>query len=381
MTAASWRLFYGDLQWRDRTHPVTIGGQGMKSMNEMALPIALSLFTHLLLPAYLIVSLLRVDKPTSQLHLGLMLLVYGSCLLCLFWLGNWSWVGYGWRYGWLGLFAIAALMALRAGAGLPLWPSLGQNLGQWTPLILLSCLLVYFGAAIAQGLSSRQFPEPALVLASPLRQGTYFVAHGGSAEITNHHAPSPAQRYALDIVKLNRWGTRASGLYPRDLSRYKIFLDRIYSPCEGQVIWVENAQADHIPGAGLPPPPQAGPAFGPQAQLAALAGNSLAIQTQTQTGPYLVVLAHLQQGSATVRVGERVHTGQPLGRVGNSGNSTEPHLHIHAVKGDTAIGFHGQADNGQADRAEQLKTLLTGEGVPLLLEGKFLVRNRLLKVS
>jgi len=46
-----------------------------------------------------------------------------------------------------------------------------------------------------------------------------------------------------------------------------------------------------------------------------------------------VVLAHLRQGSVEVAAGEDVAVGSRLGRVGNSGNSSEPHLHIHAVRG------------------------------------------------
>lgn len=45
-----------------------------------------------------------------------------------------------------------------------------------------------------------------------------------------------------------------------------------------------------------------------------------------------VVVAHMKQGSVAVERGERVGEDQLLGRVGNSGNTTEPHLHVHTVK-------------------------------------------------
>ena len=45
------------------------------------------------------------------------------------------------------------------------------------------------------------------------------------------------------------------------------------------------------------------------------------------------VYAHLQRGSLRVRPGDRVRAGQRLGRVGNSGNTTEPHLHFHLMDG------------------------------------------------
>jgi murein DD-endopeptidase MepM/ murein hydrolase activator NlpD len=46
-----------------------------------------------------------------------------------------------------------------------------------------------------------------------------------------------------------------------------------------------------------------------------------------------VMLAHLSQGSVVLDVGARVAVGDPIGRVGNTGNTSEPHLHIHAVRG------------------------------------------------
>lgn len=49
--------------------------------------------------------------------------------------------------------------------------------------------------------------------------------------------------------------------------------------------------------------------------------------------PAVVALCHLQQGTITVRVGQQVSPGEVVGRCGNSGNSTEPHLHLHAVAG------------------------------------------------
>jgi hypothetical protein len=72
-----------------------------------------------------------------------------------------------------------------------------------------------------------------------------------------------------------------------------------------------------------------------------------------------VVLAHLRSGSVAVAEGERVTVGDVLGRVGNSGNTTQPHLHIHAERG----GLPGE--------------ILDGQGVPITFGGRFLVRNAL----
>ena len=51
--------------------------------------------------------------------------------------------------------------------------------------------------------------------------------------------------------------------------------------------------------------------------------------------------AHLQPGSQRVKVGDRVRRGQVIGLVGNSGNSTEPHLHFHISDGNSPLGSEG----------------------------------------
>ena len=84
-----------------------------------------------------------------------------------------------------------------------------------------------------------------------------------------------------------------------------------------------------------------------------LAGNHVIVGCQGAE----VVLAHLLEGSVSVRPGDRVTPDTLLGRVGNSGNTTEPHLHLHAKRGGTS---------GDA---------LSGTAVPFTLNGRWLVRG------
>jgi murein DD-endopeptidase MepM/ murein hydrolase activator NlpD len=59
-----------------------------------------------------------------------------------------------------------------------------------------------------------------------------------------------------------------------------------------------------------------------------LAGNHVMIETRE--GP-VVAVCHLQRGSVQVQLGQSVRMGQTLGRCGNSGNTTEPHVHLQAI--------------------------------------------------
>ena len=110
-------------------------------------------------------------------------------------------------------------------------------------------------------------------------------------------------------------------------------LDRIgrevLAPVEGLVVAADDGQEDHAAHRGL-----ASVAYAltqgrrAAAGWPALAGNHVLVQTRPGA---VVALCHLQQGSVHVRVGDVVRVGQKVGRCGNSGNSTEPHLHVQAL--------------------------------------------------
>ena len=56
-----------------------------------------------------------------------------------------------------------------------------------------------------------------------------------------------------------------------------------------------------------------------------------------------ILIAHMRDKSVAVEAGNAVGMGDLVGRVGNSGNTTEPHLHIHAVEGGSPSVFQGDA--------------------------------------
>jgi hypothetical protein len=156
-----------------------------------------------------------------------------------------------------------------------------------------------------------------------------------------HHA-SPSQKYALDIVRLNGVGSRAAGVYPSRLDRYAIFGSGVCSPCAGVVAEVVGDLPDLEPG---------------HMDRCNLAGNYVMIKHDD--ADISVILAHLMRNSLTVQPGDRVRAGQLLGKVGNSGNTSEPHLHIHAKRGGTSV--------------------IDGVGVPIRFDGRWLARNSVVR--
>lgn len=174
-------------------------------------------------------------------------------------------------------------------------------------------------------------------LSFPLKDGRYYVLQGGSSALTNpFHRKDPAELYAVDIVKLNAVGNRAWGLFPSAPSEYSINGATVFSPCAGRVIKSTGGLADNRPGLVDRHNP---------------AGNYIVIDCDGTS----VWLAHLLSNSLLVKRGDTVRQGQPVGQVGNSGNSMEPHLHIHAVR---------PASNGKKE-----------EAVPMVFEGRFLAIN------
>jgi murein DD-endopeptidase MepM/ murein hydrolase activator NlpD len=56
---------------------------------------------------------------------------------------------------------------------------------------------------------------------------------------------------------------------------------------------------------------------------------------------FFALYGHIKPGSVRVRVGQKVRAGAVLGRLGNSGNSSAPHLHFHVMDGASVLGSEG----------------------------------------
>jgi hypothetical protein len=77
-------------------------------------------------------------------------------------------------------------------------------------------------------LSLFRFPE-GIELDFPLKSGEYCIGQGGDNLIINHHYEVSAQKYAVDVLKLNGLGLRCNKLIPCSLQNFNIFGDTLYS--------------------------------------------------------------------------------------------------------------------------------------------------------
>ncbi|MDH3687099.1 MAG: M23 family metallopeptidase [Myxococcales bacterium] len=178
------------------------------------------------------------------------------------------------------------------------------------------------GSGTAHGLSIR--PEPARAAGpapsrhleratrTPLRlpfEGEWTVFWGGRSVEQNYHAGTVDQRFALDLVVMVDGATHTGE--PGSNANYHCWGQPILAPGAGLVVAAEDGIRDNTPGeTNRRKPP----------------GNHVVLDHLN--GEYSF-LAHLQKGSVRVRAGEDVSAGAPLGLCGNSGNSSEPHLHYH----------------------------------------------------
>jgi len=139
--------------------------------------------------------------------------------------------------------------------------------------------------------------------------GQWFVFWGGNNEFLNYHYESLGQRYAYDLI-MERDGFSYKG-DPTKNESYYAFGQPVVAPRDGTVFRVENNIADNYP-VGVPNEKD-------------MAGNYVVIDHGN--GEYSM-LAHFKKGSVVVKKGDVVKQGQLLGECGNSGNSSEPHIHF-----------------------------------------------------
>lgn len=295
----------------------------------------------------ILIAWLAFAQPRSTVGFWVQALATGTGLVAISVTGIWMFPPWWAPYGFAVLLFMAIVNGLTRLRGRPLWPRTVMN---WLFLGGFAILGLYAANDARVALTARNIPLGQSVdLASPLGAGTYLVANGGAGPSVNAHAIFLVQSVArrkpywgtgngVDLVAIDRWGLRADGVMPSDPSRYRIFGRAVIAPCTGSVI----VAVDGLPDMMVP-----------KTDAAHLAGNHVILRC----GDVDILLGHFHKGSLRVTRGQKLESGEMIALAGNSGNSSEPHLHIHAQRPGTKI------------------APFSGKPIPIRINGRYLVRN------
>lgn len=306
------------------------------------------MLTQVVLPL-LLLAWVALSPAAGWLAWGLQLISVAAVLLGIALTALWNmppfWTPYA--YGLVFVFITVGHLARSGLPGQGRWQASATN----SVFVLLVSGLGLLGGYLAyKSVQGRTLPEEEVVdIAAPFAPGHYLIAHGGSTQMVNIHLrtldktverflPWRGQSKAMDIFRITPLGLHKGGWRPANPARYATFGVPVVAPCQGEVALVVDGFED------MPVP---------EMDRDHMPGNFVAIDC----GDFFVILAHLRRGSISVATGDRVQVGDPLGQMGNSGNSSEPHLHIHAQRG---------LPEG---------TPFGGEPLWLTINGRFLVRN------
>jgi len=151
----------------------------------------------------------------------------------------------------------------------------------------------------------------------PIR-GEWLIFLGGTNEFINYHYLYENQRYAYDLVKVREGESYLNS--PIQNENFYAFDEAIIAPADGKVVKVVDGIKDNVPGEMEEHNP---------------AGNYVVIE---HVDNEFSMIAHFKQNSILVKPGEFVTEGQLIGKCGNSGNSSEPHIHFQVMDTDSKYG-------------------------------------------
>ncbi len=175
--------------------------------------------------------------------------------------------------------------------------------------------------------------RPLAVLGPPLLGAGYVAADGCCDSIRHVRALlalnghfTLAQRFAVDWEQIDSESRVVRG-DTRTLSNYVIYGREVLAVADGAVASSRNDLPEQVPGAL------------PQGMTIDQAdGNFVVLDIG---GSNYVLYAHMQPGSVTVKAGAKVKRGDVLGKVGNTGNTQAPHLHLHVMDGPSPLASNG----------------------------------------
>ena len=171
----------------------------------------------------------------------------------------------------------------------------------------------------------------------PPLKGRHWVALNGCCEPSGVHRSTNlsvngglyfAQRFAIDWMQLDEAGRLVKG-NPADVHSWTSYDSDVLAVADGRVVETQQDLNDQ-PTGSLPDPKTI--------TLANVDGNHIVLDLGNGAFAFY---AHLRQNSISVSPGQNVKRGQVLAKLGNTGNTSAPHLHFHLVDGTSTLGSNG----------------------------------------
>jgi murein DD-endopeptidase MepM/ murein hydrolase activator NlpD len=177
--------------------------------------------------------------------------------------------------------------------------------------------------------------SPPVVLGPPLAGGGWLVENGPEtlsghrrAVVWVRRRPRAAQRFAVDFFRVDAERRTHTGDARTNESHLAFGAD-VLAVADATVAAAADGIPDNVPDVAE---------RAVEMSHETVAGNHVVLDAGDGR---FVMYAHLRQGSVRVRPGDRVRRGQVIGTLGNSGNSTEPHLHLHVADGPSPVDASG----------------------------------------
>ena len=237
---------------------------------------------------------------------GVVVVVHALLMLTLWarpgWIALWIWYA-----GPIALAVVTAGLLVGSLRSARRWK---HGMNGWHVLGYVGLVTVVFTLPVYDPYPSSHDGRPSRVAFRLPLDGPVTVAWGGPTADVNYHVYLPDQRWAYDLVV-----TRGGRTYRTDgaaLDDYFAYGLEVYAPAAGTVFATLDGEPEVAIGA----------------RRWSLAGLGNHVGIEVAPGEFLFI-GHLQPGTVAVEVGDRVAAGQLLGLVGNSGNSSEPHVHLH----------------------------------------------------
>ncbi|MFE1482173.1 M23 family metallopeptidase [Streptomyces fimicarius] len=238
------------------------------------------------------------------------------------------------RLSWLVLFAlmIGEFVTDLPGPG---WAT------TFLPAMVVLALMVATTTLQARAAAPRGEPRPPVEVGPPVT-GRWTALNSPADKVPSHGTHVYGQTYAIDIVADPEAGEGEPPARPafrwlwpffRRNRAFPAFGAPLLAVADATVVRASDGRRDHLSRTSLPALLYLMLIEGNVRSIIGvhrIIGNHVILDLGDST---YAVYAHLQRGSLRVGPGDRVRAGQRLGRVGNSGNTTEPHLHFHLMDG------------------------------------------------